>query len=815
MIVINVLVDGVIKPHSIYYTNSKVVQSITTGLKIPTGNYNDVLLNFTFISPKPKEGSYLFAVFKSPTSKKIEMEIGKFEYEGEEFENACFVPHEVLNLEGKVELGVYTYKMNDEELEKRVSLVPIEFTVIKGSYDEEAGESVSPTPTVFEEYFNKIAKATEELEDNLKNTMITYEKYETVYTATEDDTKIIPIGIAEYSEEGMLFVKINGLDLIETVEYTVSENKITLVEGVNADTPVHIVYLKPMKEDVKNLGSTIEQLMGDYKKIPFNSSSSHIEDTGELPMPISINGGIEQETREGYSLIDFGNPTTQSNSTSTFENDIFITTSTGSSYYNGTIFDITELYKNNSRKKIKFVFESIDVSKAGSVDTFIQIRIAKNDGTTEYKTLVTNSGNTSNLHEISEDVSDISSVALRILSNNSTNVGNYSISIRKPMLVFEENVDKPYEQYGATPSIDFPSEVKGVSGHYDNVIGNKNIWKPTLTNDGFKIIQSKCTVELNEDEYTFVATDADMFLGDVAQKGLAYAKSKGILHNVKGKSTVYLFLTNKTLSKNLITAYDKNKISLGFSGIISSGGKYNLPEGTEYISLRIGYGSAVVGETYKTKIMLAFEEITEYVPPQEQNYALDIPFNMYSGKPYKENGKWYRDVEWGMFKFTESVIIRDTDYGFAYTIAKWHITDKGFSVPTNSTNYYSNRYKFVDNSNDNQNNASTIRVGGTYVIINYNGAVDNVEEFRNSLVNDTYFILPLETPYKEEITDKTLIKQLEDLQKAYSYKEVTNINSYKASEDVADLVLSGNALMSNDIRLSKIENVILSLGGNV
>ena len=185
MIVINVLlVDGIIKPNTIYYTNSKLTQSITTGLKIPTGNYNDVLLNFDFISPKPKKGSHQFAVFKSVTSKKIKMEIGKFEYEGEIFENSCFIPHEVLNVEGKVELGIYTYKMNDEELEKRVSLVPIEFSVVKGSYDEEVGESVIPTPTEFEIHFDKVATMTRELE---AFKTATENEINTLKTETEND----------------------------------------------------------------------------------------------------------------------------------------------------------------------------------------------------------------------------------------------------------------------------------------------------------------------------------------------------------------------------------------------------------------------------------------------------------------------------------------------------------------------------------------------------------------------------------------------------------------------------------------------------
>ena len=80
------------------------------------------------------------------------------------------------------------------------------------------------------------------------------------------------------------------------------------------------------------------------------------------------------------------------------------------------------------------------------------------------------------------------------------------------------------------------------------------------------------------------------------------------------------------------------------------------------------------------------------------------------------------------------------------------------------------------------------------------------------VAQDFYVVLEeLKNPTIEEITDTTLIAQLEELEKAKSYYEVTNINSY--SNGGADLVLSGNAYMSNDISLSKLESALVNIGG--
>lgn len=148
-------------------------------------------------------------------------------------------------------------------------------------------------------------------------------------------------------------------------------------------------------------------------------------------------------------------------------------------------------------------------------------------------------------------------------------------------------------------------------GHIGLIQRGKNIFVPTYKVDDININVINSNLNLTEDEYQFTATGKDMYFGQITSKGNGYANSRGTLYNVKGKSKIHLLLTNSEFVSNYITAYDSNKISLGFSSI-SYRGSYDIPEGAEYITLRIGYSNATVGEIYKTKIMLSFEEITDY-----------------------------------------------------------------------------------------------------------------------------------------------------------------------------------------------------------
>lgn len=160
MKIINIDIIDKIAIKNIEDTDSKSIKFLDSILSIPADNYNNILLNFDFISPDAtKDGLHLFAVFSANfLDKPIEVEITELDVDGKYYKTACFIPFETLAKTGCVELGVYGYELNnDDSLNKRISLTPIIYSVNTGSYREDAVEGIIPTPTVFEVYFDKVA----------------------------------------------------------------------------------------------------------------------------------------------------------------------------------------------------------------------------------------------------------------------------------------------------------------------------------------------------------------------------------------------------------------------------------------------------------------------------------------------------------------------------------------------------------------------------------------------------------------------------------------------------------------------------------
>lgn len=105
-------------------------------------------------------------------------------------------------------------------------------------------------------------------------------------------------------------------------------------------------------------------------------------------------------------------------------------------------------------------------------------------------------------------------------------------------------------------------------------------------------------------------------------------------------------------------------------------------------------------------------------------------------------------------------------------------------VDNPSTNGYCNlfiprtRY-FVINNNDGID--LSINITDTYVAIKYNQYNGNLDNFKNWLSsNNVILYYQLSTPTHEEITDSTLISQLNAIEEALSYDEQTNISQTNA-----------------------------------
>lgn len=611
--------------------------------------------------------------------------------------------------------------------------------------------------------------------------------------------------------------------------------KIVFQNGAEGNTPISNTNLNQMQANTETFGKAIEKeigenitkeqkriaaleqenaeqqnkinaIMQDYETKEIQGSSIHINDSLEYDMPISINGGIEQDSRVGYNLLE-NKLTTKTNGGVTFTKN-----TDGSVSYDGTstgsyslcyadlntenIFEEGKTYYINANGTNNEVGLYVIYKTSGE---YIGAPLAK--GSNEVKWVVP---------------SGITQVFIRaVVFSNGVNVTGQKIC---PQITTESG--KPYEQFGAMPSLAFPSEVKGVSGHYDTVVENKNLLENNLTSKTINgldvVVNNDKTIIING---TATATTVLNLINDEIGTNASERILKKGTYTLSGCPSGGSGSTNYKLDINTPTAPFMtdigNKITSTFE------------EDKTYTGIRIVIYSGCVCNNLTFKPMLEKGKVaTDYTPHQEQLLPIDIPFNMYSGKPYKENGKWYRDVEWQKLIFDGTILNFPSKSGTTANNYFYSKVIENILVPSDNNKevkLYSNCFKstYVNNiySKDIKgigiSNAGQVGFG-----FGLDSEITTIELanawLQEQYANGTplYAIVPLKKPYAEEITDTTLIEQLEELQKAHSYYEVTNINSY-GSEDAADLVLSGEYVRSNKIRIENLEKALLSLSADV
>lgn len=106
-----------------------------------------------------------------------------------------------------------------------------------------------------------------------------YQKNEGTYTTTSANESTIAIPIATYSSKDMLFVDINGLDLIGGTDYTISGTNIILTTPITtAGTVVHFVAIRAVTADPADYGS-LKGDPGNVQDVLLNGSSV-VDSTG-------------------------------------------------------------------------------------------------------------------------------------------------------------------------------------------------------------------------------------------------------------------------------------------------------------------------------------------------------------------------------------------------------------------------------------------------------------------------------------------------------------------------------------------------------
>lgn len=172
-----------------------------------------------------------------------------------------------------------------------------------------------------------------------------------------------------------------------------------------------------------------------------------------------VGGNHSQETREGYNLLE-NKATTQT------QNGVTITKNTdGTLVVNGTatssfIFSIASNIALKNGEKYR-----LSGCPAGGADKKYALTMNQYYENQSHYTQDYGSGSLFTYNELSANTN---SVYIRVIKDVT-----YNNLIFKPMIIAGEN-EKEYEQYGATPSLEFPSEIKTVKDNVNLTVANKN-----------------------------------------------------------------------------------------------------------------------------------------------------------------------------------------------------------------------------------------------------------------------------------------------------------------------------------------------------
>lgn len=492
----------------------------------------------------------------------------------------------------------------------------------------------------------------------------------------------------------------------------------------------------------------------------------HLSDSAKMECDIGILGNSKQETRQGYNLWN--------NLVGAFPG--WAVEMCGVKDY--TSNSIT-LYNKNTDKSLNCYMQNLGVSvkvKTNTDYTFIYQSDAKGGKIIGEDTVQAFIFNESNETVLKFNVYPNVPTVVNTGDNNYIklrfDINGYEKQHKfyNIMLVegsYTADTLPAYEQYGVMPSIDYPSEIESVSSA--NVkVWNKNLLKIndcTLTKNGLTLNVKDGNIHISgtsTDRTTFFMTDytnIKEIRSKILNKTVTLTNDKPGKYeiNVGVEDSMYYLQCNENKKSHTKLI---NKLLTG-------------------ISIYIGANSTV---DINTKIQLEQgTTATDYIPHEEQNYPVDMqePFkginDIRDCFVSKEDGKWY---ERHKIKHIVENGTGNWNMNIATSLFQLRLSDKGVREGGGLCNCY--KYNKVQGSiNANLKDgefAIQVLDAGTFLYIK-DTQFTTLESFLKK-INEQNIVLdyPLATPYDLECTE-TQVKQLQQLAKAKTYKNITNITT--------------------------------------
>ena len=505
---------------------------------------------------------------------------------------------------------------------------------------------------------------------------------------------------------------------------------ITDIELTNTEQDKKIEELE--KENIK--------LKNQIPNGTVSGNAIHIEDSSDLELKWRLNGGHKQETREGYNFLKVEKETTTTNGiTFTINKDGGVTCK-GTATANATLYFASA---NNS-----IYPKEIDIGKYKIVGGTTNVMLGCQIGSTYYNT------NSNRIIELTEQ-SSISNAYLQIASG--TTVNNETIY---PLLYKYDNVEKKYEQYGISPSPEYPSEIETVNGSVKIDVVNKNWLKLTQ-----RVANNGVTATIDEDVITLNGTATSGYSNITAWSDC----------NIKAGQYMYSVDKAQNFKINIACEYeDGTRLDISLAEGKTSV-KVNF---TKNVSRIYVYIQNVLNKTFKNlSFRIQLEKgltVTSIIKHEEQSVTMPIQQEMLEGD-------YINDVEhheWGKVILTGNdfnYLVQQNGKGLNYFIFRYPLVKiKGRII--------SNMLKNNVNIWDATQYIDCVTVSNKQNIINImlsDTTITTVAQFKAKLQElynaGTPVILyyKLATPLDLELTtEQKVIRE----QKLHTYKNVTNIS---------------------------------------
>ena len=197
-------------------------------------------------------------------------------------------------------------------------------------------------------------------------------------------------------------------------------------------------------------------LVKDDKNNNVSGESIHIEDSSNARCEIEIGGNHQQDTREGYNQFKITSTQTQSAGVTITKID-----ESSVSYQGTTTGMFAHMLVEYDGKGLEITKQMYLKAFGNLTNAILSVKLIKN-GKTESSYL-----------RVSPDLILSAGDVLQQIYVQQQNTGILISGTLQVLLTDYENKDKPYEQYGASPSLNCPSKIKTV-GSIKNILDMSN-----------------------------------------------------------------------------------------------------------------------------------------------------------------------------------------------------------------------------------------------------------------------------------------------------------------------------------------------------